>query len=186
MGNVYDNNKNINNKKQGKKLQTVIITIIVLIAIVGISNVIKNVYDEQEAKHGQKEAEEEINGAFEIDSTLQGLTNAANKASEKSEVISEKIGELVLEYMPTNTNATINNVEPLEMDNYGRCLYYVTVNINNGESNSKTYFYVVVYDINTTKGTFKYTDTAVVEDPEQTPIQKQYAKDYNDWNKKIK
>ncbi len=182
MGNVYDNNKNINNKKQGKKLQTAIITIIILIAIVGISNVIKNVYDEREAEHGQKEAEEEML----IDNTLQGLTNVANKASEKSEVISEKIGELVLEYMPTNTNATINNVEPLEMDNYGRCLYYVTVNINNGESNSKTYFYVVVYDVNTTKGTFKYTDTAVVEDPEQTPIQKQYAKDYNDWNKKIK
>ncbi len=182
MGNVYDNNRNINNKKQGKRLQTVIITIIVFIIIVGISNAIKNVSDKSEGEHAQKEAEEEMLS----DNTLQGLTNAANKATEKSEVISEKIGELVLEYMPKNKNATINNVEPLEMDNYGRCLYYVTVNINNEESSSKTYFYVIVYDVNTTKGTFKYTDTSVVEDPVQVPIRKQYVKDYNNWNKKIK
>lgn len=57
-------------------------TIAGVAATVAIANAIKSAYDEQEAKHGQKEAEEEINGAFEIDSTLQGIQGVAAKESK--------------------------------------------------------------------------------------------------------
>ena len=163
------------NEKKKNGLKTFIISIVVIAVLVGGIQIIVNISNKNSEDHGAQ-----IGNELSKNDKVQQLMNSTNELVKNKEKFNKTIGEFALQYVSKSYNPSVSNVEQLEVDNYGRFLYYVTVNLNNS---SKTYFYVVVYDVNVSNNSFKYKKgLAVVEDAGQTPIQKQNAKDYNDWN----